>query len=153
MLYSYLILIRTPVCRCGVSLVAQVVKSLSAMWETQVQSLDWEEGNNNLEKKITTQYSRLENSMDGGAWWATVHGVAKSRTWLSNWHSHFHFVGINEGTRPLHAFPKAGLGWVTAQFSWWHQALRLKWAASLALTLTWHQSISDIATEKASQFY
>ena len=26
------------------------------------------------------QYSCLENSMDGGAWWATVHGVAKSRT-------------------------------------------------------------------------
>ena len=30
------------------------------------------------------QYSSLENPMDGGAWWATVHGVAKSRTRLSN---------------------------------------------------------------------
>ena len=30
------------------------------------------------------QYSCPENSMDGGAWWATVHGVAKSRTRLSN---------------------------------------------------------------------
>ena len=30
------------------------------------------------------QYSCLENSMDGAAWWATVHGVAKSRTRLSN---------------------------------------------------------------------
>ena len=30
------------------------------------------------------QYSCLENSMDRGAWWATVHGVAKSQTWLSN---------------------------------------------------------------------
>ena len=30
------------------------------------------------------QYSCLENPMDGGAWWATVHGVAKSRTWLSD---------------------------------------------------------------------
>ena len=29
------------------------------------------------------QYSCLENPMDGGAWWATVHGVAKSRTRLS----------------------------------------------------------------------
>ena len=28
------------------------------------------------------QYSCLENSMDGGAWWATVHGVTKSRTRL-----------------------------------------------------------------------
>ena len=26
------------------------------------------------------QYSCLENPMDGGAWWATVHGVAKSPT-------------------------------------------------------------------------
>ena len=30
------------------------------------------------------QYSCLENSMDGGAWWAIVHGVVKSRTWLSD---------------------------------------------------------------------
>ena len=29
------------------------------------------------------QYSCLEKSLDKGAWWATVHGVAKSRTWLS----------------------------------------------------------------------
>ena len=33
------------------------------------------EGNGN-----PLQYSCLENSMDGGAWWATVHGVTKSRT-------------------------------------------------------------------------
>ena len=33
------------------------------------------------------QYSRLENPMGGGAWWATVHGVAKSRTWLSDFTS------------------------------------------------------------------
>ena len=30
------------------------------------------------------QYSCLENSMRGGAWWATVHGVAKSQTRLSD---------------------------------------------------------------------
>ena len=30
------------------------------------------------------QYSCLENSMDRGAWWATVHGVTKSWTRLSN---------------------------------------------------------------------
>ena len=34
------------------------------------------------------QYSCLENPMDRGAWWATVHGVAKSQTQLS----HFHFL-------------------------------------------------------------
>ena len=32
------------------------------------------------------QYSCLENSMNRGAWWATVHGAAKSQTRLSNWH-------------------------------------------------------------------
>ena len=30
------------------------------------------------------QFACLENSMDGGAWWAIVHGVAKSWTRLSN---------------------------------------------------------------------
>ena len=33
------------------------------------------------------QYSCLENSMDGGAWWATVHGVTKSQTRLSDSHT------------------------------------------------------------------
>ena len=33
------------------------------------------------------QYSCLENPMDGGAWWATVHGVAKSQTRLSDFTS------------------------------------------------------------------
>ena len=37
------------------------------------------------------QYSRLENPMDGGAWWAAVHGVAKSRTRLSDFTFTFHF--------------------------------------------------------------
>ena len=36
------------------------------------------------EKGNPLQYSCLENPMDRGAWQATVHGVAKSRTWLSN---------------------------------------------------------------------
>ena len=40
------------------------------------------EGNGNL-----LQYSCLENPMDGEAWWATVHGVTKSQTWLSNFTS------------------------------------------------------------------
>ena len=35
------------------------------------------------------QYSCLENFMDGGAWWATVHGVAKNWARLSNLHFHF----------------------------------------------------------------
>ena len=30
------------------------------------------------------QYSCLENSMDRGVWWAKVHGLTKSQTWLTN---------------------------------------------------------------------
>ena len=37
------------------------------------------------------QYSCLENPMDGGAWKATVHGVAEGRTWLSYFTYAFHF--------------------------------------------------------------
>ena len=37
------------------------------------------------------QYSCLENPMDGGAWWAKVHGVAKSRTQLSDFTVTFQF--------------------------------------------------------------
>ena len=37
------------------------------------------------------QYSCLENPMDGGAWWAAVHGVAKSQTRLSDFTFTFHF--------------------------------------------------------------
>ena len=36
------------------------------------------------------QYSGLENSMDRGTWQATVYGVTKRRTWLSNFHFYFH---------------------------------------------------------------
>ena len=65
------------------SLVAQLVKSLPAMWETQFQSMGQErspgEGNGN-----PLQYSCLENPMDREAWRATVHGVAKSWTQLSD---------------------------------------------------------------------
>ena len=44
------------------------------------------------------QYSCLENPMDGGAWWAAVHGVAKSRTRLRDFTSTFHFHAL--GPRP-----------------------------------------------------
>ena len=37
------------------------------------------------------QYSCLENPMDGGAWWAAVHGVARSPTRLSDFTFPFHF--------------------------------------------------------------
>ena len=42
------------------------------------------------------QYSCLENPMDGGAWWAAVHGVAKSRTQLSTFTFTFHFHALEK---------------------------------------------------------
>ena len=42
------------------------------------------------------QYSCLENPMDGGAWWAAVHGIAKSRTRLSNFTFSFHFNALEK---------------------------------------------------------
>ena len=65
------------------------VKNPPAMWKTICSAGDTGsvpelgktpgEGNGN-----PLQYSCLENSMDKGAWQATVHGVAKSQTRLSN---------------------------------------------------------------------
>ena len=64
-------------------MVAQTIKNLPAMWETQVQSLGLEDapgdGNGN-----PLQYSCLENSTERGARWASVHEVAESRTRLSD---------------------------------------------------------------------
>ena len=71
--------VRTRRGSTGASLVAQMVKE-SACNVGDLGSIPGSgrspgEGNGN-----PLQYSCLENSMDGGAWWATVHGVAKSRT-------------------------------------------------------------------------
>ena len=79
------------------SLVAQMVKCLPAMQETWVRSLGREdspgEGNGD-----PLQYSCLENSMDGEAWRATVHGVAESWTQLSDFtFFSFSFTEISDG--------------------------------------------------------
>ena len=42
------------------------------------------------------QYSCLENPMDRGAWWAAVHGVAKSRARLSDFNFTFHFHALEK---------------------------------------------------------
>ena len=47
------------------------------------------------------QYSCLANPMDGGAWWAAVHGVAKSQTRLSAFTFTFHFHAL-EKEMPTH---------------------------------------------------
>ena len=49
------------------------------------------EGNGN-----SLQHSCLENPMNGGAWWAAVHGVSKSQTWLSDFTFTFHFCALEK---------------------------------------------------------
>ena len=69
----------TPSISLRASLVAQMIKNLHTIQENRVLSLGQEdspgEGNG-----YALQYSCWENSMDSGAWWASVHGVTKSQT-------------------------------------------------------------------------
>ena len=64
---------------CWASLIAQLVKNLPVMRETWVRFLGWEDP---LEEGMTTHSSILawRIPVNRGAWWATVHGVAKSWT-------------------------------------------------------------------------
>ena len=60
-----------------------MVKNSLEKQENWVQSLGWEDS---LEEGMATHTSILawKIPMDRGAWWATVHGVAKSQTQLTN---------------------------------------------------------------------
>ena len=51
------------------------------------------------------QYSCLENPMDGGAWWAAVHGVAGSRIRLSDFTFTFHFHALEKEMAPHSSVP------------------------------------------------
>ena len=71
LLYSLLLLNQ------GASLVAQLVKNLSVMQETQVRSLGWED---HLEKEMAPTAIFLPGKSYGRrAWWATVHGLIRVR--------------------------------------------------------------------------
>ena len=68
------------------SQMAVVVKNLQETWDTGLipeSGRSPGEGHGN-----PLQYSCLENPMDRGAWWATVHSVAKSWTWLTRLSTH-----------------------------------------------------------------
>ena len=69
------------------SLVAQMVKNLPAKWETWIQFLGWE---NPLQEGMVTHFSLLawRIPMDRGAWQATIHGLSKSETRLSDQAQH-----------------------------------------------------------------
>ena len=89
------------ICFLSCSLVAQLVKSLPVMQDIICNAGDLGlipgsgrssgEGNG-----YQLQYSCLENSMDGIAWWPTVHRVAKSQTWLKRLSMHTHIWAHTE---------------------------------------------------------
>ena len=71
-----------------------VAQNPPAMWDTWIQPLSWEDP---LEEGMANHSSILawRIPMDRGAWWATVHGVEKIQTWLSNsayWQSFYMFI-------------------------------------------------------------
>ena len=72
------------------------------------------------------QYSCLENPMDGGAWWAAVHGVAKSRTRLRD----FTF------TFPFHALEKE-MATHSSVLVWRIPGTGAWWAAISGVTQSW----------------
>ena len=112
------------------SLVAQRLKRLPTMRETRVQSLCREdspgEGNGN-----PLQYSCLENHMDGGAWWATVHRAAKELD-MTEW--------LNINNKPLYLLAKVFFSlfcpqecWGPRAGLWWHRE-SWKWKDSKGIT-------------------
>ena len=99
---------------------------LSVLQFKSILTLPTREGNG-----TPLQYSCLENPMDGGAWWAAVHGVAKSWTRLSNFPFTFHFHALEKemathssvlawripGTGELGGLPSMGLNRVGHDWS------------------------------------
>ena len=85
----------------------------------------------NLHSYRQCMYSCLENPMDAGAWWAAVHGVAKSWTWLERLHFHSSLSRIGEGNgNPLQYSclenPRHGGAWRTAVYGVAQSRTRLK---------------------------
>ena len=111
------------------------------MQETWVWSLGREdspgEGNGN-----PLQYSCLENPMDRGTWWATVHTVAKSRTRLSDFTFHlnriWHRLLLSLEGQLLHS---TSLTWSAVAFSL---------GCSLSLALFQSESRSQLCTLKCT---
>ena len=94
--------------------------------------MSWHKGNGN-----PLQYSCMENPMDRGAWWATVHGLAEGRTWLSDFTFTFHFCALEKEMAPhssVLAWRIPGTGDPGGLPSMGSHRVRHDWATSLSLT-------------------
>ena len=109
------------------SLIAQMVKNSPAMQRTQAWS---ESGRSPGEVDgYLFWYSRLENSMDRGAWWATVHRVPKNWAWLSDQAQARKIQGTSHSIFYFVSSPSASLIYERT----WHPDLRrwLYWDTSM----------------------
>ena len=90
------------------------------------------------------QYACLGNPMDGGAWWATVHGVVMNRTRLSNFPFTFHFHAL-EKEMATHSsvlawrIPGTGACWA-AVYGVAQSWTRLTWLSSSSSLHQWGQT-------------
>ena len=112
------------------------------------------EGNGN-----PLQYSCLENRMDGGAWWAAVHGVATSQIdWASSL-SLFTFMHWRGNGNPLQCSclenPRDGGAWWAAIYGVAQSRTQLKWLSSSSrLSVTpFIDHVFGGVSPKASAFY
>ena len=80
---------KESILQCSAFFVVQL--SYPWLWFSFCLPSDGGEGNGNPLK-----YSRLENLMDGGAWWATVQGVTEGWTWQSDFTFIFHFHALEK---------------------------------------------------------
>ena len=97
------------------------------------------------------QYSCLENPMDGGVWWAEVHGVTKSRTRLQRLRFHFSLSCIGEGNgNPLKYSclenPMDGEAWWAAVHGVARSRTRL---SNFAFTFHFHELEKEMATHSS----
>ena len=96
------------------------------------------------------QYSCLENPMDGGAWWATVHGVAKSWTWLSDFTFTFYFYAL-EKEMATHSSVLAwripGMGEPGGLPSLGSHRVRHNWSNLAVVAATWYSSYLHWVTQ------
>ena len=133
-----------------------MVKNPLAMQETQVWSLGWEDPLQ--EDGNPLKYPCLENLLDRGEWQATVHGVKKSRKWLSTYTSNINdyflhptsqtvLITINEGMDermnqlinffPIYLFFSLP---VLSRYNWHRALYKFKVYSILDLHTPWNDS-------------
>ena len=90
------------------------------------------------------QYSCLENSMDRGAWQATVPGITKSQTWLSNWaHTPFFYIEkYGHSIKLIHLFVQQ---FIQCLESDGHKLFQVGWTKPEAVTSSWSSQHCSLA--------